>query len=88
MKPIGVLLNLFYHFYRGTQCDKTFVHDEVLEVQHEMLILGLEFKKHTKSITSVKFPSNFLVCLQSCVFDDSVNSNKIISLKMIIYRVF
>ena len=55
MKLIGGLLNLLHHFYRGIQYDKTcyFVHDKVFEVQHEMLILGLELKRHTKSITNV-----------------------------------
>ena len=62
MKSIGVLLNLLHHFYRGIQCDKTcnFVNDEAFEVQHEMPILGVELKRHTKSITNVQFPSNFL----------------------------
>ena len=69
-KPIGVLLNLLHHFYRGIQCDKTlnFVHDEALEVQHEMPIWGLKLKRHTKSITNVQFPSNFLSMSQKLCF--------------------
>ena len=62
MKSIALLLNLLLHFYRRIQCDKTcnFVHDKEFEVQHEMLILSVELKIHTKSITNVQFPSNFL----------------------------
>ena len=37
---IGVKLNLLHHFY----------------MQHEMPILGLELRRHTKSITNVQFP--------------------------------
>ena len=49
------------YFYRGIQCDKTcnFVHDKAFEVHHEMPILGVEFKRRTKSIMNVQFPSNF-----------------------------
>ena len=55
MKSIGVLLNLLHLFCRGIECDKTynFVHDEAFKVQHEMPILGVELKRHTKSITDV-----------------------------------
>ena len=62
MKSIGVLLNLLYHFNRGIQYDKTckFFHDEALEVQYEMPILGIELKTHTEPITNVQFPSTFL----------------------------
>ena len=52
MKSIGVLLDLLHYFHRGIKCDKTcnFVHGEAFEVQHEMLILGMELKRHTESI--------------------------------------
>ena len=36
---------------RDSMCN--FVHDEALEVQHEMPILGVELKRHTQSITNV-----------------------------------
>ena len=92
MKSIGVLLNLLHHFHRGIQCDKTcnFVHGKAFEVHHEMPILDVELKRHTKSITNVQFWSNVLsissVFHQSCAFDDIVNFYK--SLKMLIHRVF
>ena len=69
MKSIGVLLNLLHHFYHGIQYDKSynFVRDEAFEVQHEMPILGVEFKRYTKSITNVQFPSNlFSMSLKLC----------------------
>ena len=60
MKSIGVLLNLLHLFYRGIQCDKTILAaTKTFEVQHEMPILGVELKIHTKSITNVQFP-NFI----------------------------
>ena len=62
MKSIGVLINLLHYFHSGIQCGKTcnFVHGKAIEVQHEMLILGVEIKRHTESIKTVQFPSNFL----------------------------
>ena len=92
MKSIEVSLNLSQNFYRGIQCDKTcnFGNGKAFEVHHEIPILGVALKRHTKSITKFQFPSNFLlqsfnfhqissVCHQSCVFDDSVNFYKLLN---------
>ena len=78
MKSIGVLLNLLHYFHRVIKCDKScnFVHDEAFEAQLEMLILGVELKRHTESIRTVQFPSNFLSMSLKCVFDESVNFYK------------
>ena len=70
MKSIRLLLNVLHHFYRGIQCDKTFnfVHDEAFEVQHEMSILGVELKRHTKSNTNVHFSIKFPQYVTKAVF--------------------
>ena len=74
MKSIVVLLNLLHHFYCGIQCDKTssFVHGEAFEVKHEMPILDVELKRHTKLLQMFNFHQISSVCQQSCVFDNSV----------------
>ena len=71
-------------FYRGIQCDKTckFVHDEAFEVQHEMPILDVELKRHTKSITNIQLPLNSqYVTINVVVFGYSVNFYKLFNLK-------
>ena len=42
---------------------------------------GMEFKRHTESITNVQFPSNFLRMPPTMYFDDSVNFCKLLDRK-------
>ena len=84
MKSIAVLSNLLHYFYHQIQCDKTcnFVHGEAFEVQHEISRFQAWSLKDTQNLSLMfnfhRIPS---VHHQRCIFDNNLNSYKLLDWK-------
>ena len=61
MKLIAVLLNLLHYFTVGFNVTKLAILSTAKHLKYSIKYtdLGMEFKRHTESITNVQFPSNF-----------------------------